>query len=65
MQVRLLERYSELVCPEAAAKYQECYTASLARGDMVPCHDKCSKQVGPCRIAAAVAAVSMQCAVLA
>lgn len=46
MQVRLLERYSELVCPQAAAQYQECYTASLARGDIVL--DRCSKQVCPC-----------------
>lgn len=38
-----MERFSELVCPEAAAQYQECYTASLARGDIVL--DDCSKQV--------------------
>lgn len=43
MQVRLLERYSEQVCPEKAAEYQACYTASLARGDTVL--DNCSKQV--------------------
>jgi hypothetical protein len=46
MQVRLLERYSELVCPQAAAQYQECYTTSLARGDIVL--DSCSKQVCHC-----------------
>ena len=44
MQVRLLERYSELVCPEAAAAYQACYGASLSRGDTVL--DSCDAQVG-------------------
>lgn len=43
-QVRLLERYSELACPEAAAAYQDCYSKSLARGDIVL--DNCSQQVG-------------------
>ena len=45
-QVRLLEKYSELICPQAAAQYQECYTASLARGDIVL--DRCSKQACHC-----------------
>ncbi len=43
-QVRLLERYSELACPEAAAAYQDCYSKSLARGDIVL--DSCIQQVG-------------------
>ena len=44
-QRRLLERWCDLVAPEAAEAFQACYTASLMRGDDVL--DSSSGQVRP------------------
>lgn len=33
LEIRLIERWSELVCKKEAEDFQACYTASITRGD--------------------------------